>query len=38
MNDKLKAGNKAMTQGGSGRVVLTAALAVLPSGVYHCGY
>jgi len=38
MNDKLKGENKTMKQGGSGRVVLTAALAVLPSGVYHCGY
>jgi len=38
MCDKLKGENKTMTQSGSGRGVLTAALAVLYLGVYHCGY
>ena len=37
MCDKIKGESKTMTESGSGRVVLTAALAVLSLGVYHCG-
>ena len=37
MRDKNKGEYTTMTQRGSGRVVLTAALAVLSLGVYHCG-